>query len=139
MNDYFKEAGLNASSIGNHEFDFDPNYLFQFLNGRKSTNLAANLLSEKGEIEFLPHHKSSQLFTLPNGVKIGVIGLATIETPSTTGGFSGKKFPNYKFLPYKQIVIANSANLRQRGANAVLIVSHVGDDCKPDLTYVIHN
>jgi hypothetical protein len=38
---------------------------------------------------------------LPNGIKIGVIGLSTVETLTTSGGFTGNKFPRYKFMNYK--------------------------------------
>jgi 2',3'-cyclic-nucleotide 2'-phosphodiesterase (5'-nucleotidase family) len=63
--------------------------------------LAANLKSEKGEDSFLPFHKNSEIVTLPNGIKIGIIGLVTLETLTTTAGFSSKLFPEYQFLPYK--------------------------------------
>ena len=101
INDFFSQAGLNASSIGNHEFDFGSDFLFAFLRNRNSSNLVANLKSERGEPNFLPNQKASELFNLPNGIKIGVIGLATIETPITTAGFVSKKFPPYQFLQYK--------------------------------------
>jgi 2',3'-cyclic-nucleotide 2'-phosphodiesterase (5'-nucleotidase family) len=94
-------VGLNGSSIGNHEFDLGPEFLEQFLKGRNSTNLDANLESDKGERNFLPHHQGSQLFTLPNGMKIGVVGLSTLETPTSTSGFTNGKFPPYRFLPYR--------------------------------------
>lgn len=34
MNDFYKIAGLKASSIGNHEFDFGPKFLIQYLKNR---------------------------------------------------------------------------------------------------------
>lgn len=33
------------------------------------------------------------MFEVANGIKIGVIGLSTIETPSTTDAFSSGLFP----------------------------------------------
>lgn len=41
-------------------------------------------------------------------VKIGVIGLSTLETPTATSGFIDHIFPDYKFLPYTDIVIQKS-------------------------------
>jgi 2',3'-cyclic-nucleotide 2'-phosphodiesterase (5'-nucleotidase family) len=35
-----------------------------------------------------------------HGIKIGVIGLATTETPTTTSGFISNKFPKYQFHDY---------------------------------------
>ena len=58
-----------------------------------------------------------------------MIGLSTIATPETTNGFSGKLFPPYKFLDYKDIVIEESRRLREEGANAVVVVGHLGNAC----------
>jgi 2',3'-cyclic-nucleotide 2'-phosphodiesterase (5'-nucleotidase family) len=45
INDFFGRINLRGSAIGNHEFDFGPSFLFNFLNGRNSPNLAANIQS----------------------------------------------------------------------------------------------
>lgn len=126
---------MQGSSLGNHEFDFGPTFLFPYLGKKDAPSLAANLRSEDGEADFLENQKSSKLFSFPNGIKIGVVGLSTLETPSTTAGFSDNKFPSYQFLDYKGIVIEQSRKLKEQGANAVLIVSHVGDECPINLTY----
>ena len=105
MNDFFNLMEVNGSAIGNHEFDFGPSFLLPFMSAKNSPNLAANLRSEKGESDFLPKQKSSTIFSFKNGIKLGVIGLSTVETPTTTAGFSSGKFPPYKFLEYRDIVI----------------------------------
>ena len=90
MNDFFKSSQVDSSAVGNHEFDFGPNFVLPYWLNRQdgSWTLAANLKSQKGESEFLPKQKNTWLFTLDSGIKIGVIGLATIETPSTTAAFN---------------------------------------------------
>lgn len=35
---------------------------------------------------------------MANGIRVGVIGLATLETPASTAGFSSNLFPPYRFL-----------------------------------------
>ncbi len=60
-----------------------------------------------------------------------------METPSTTGAFNDGSFPAYKFLDYAPIVLERSKRLRKAGANAVIIVSHVGNDCNADNTFGI--
>lgn len=77
------------------------------------------------------------MFSFANGVKIGVIGLATTETPSTTAAFSKGLFPKYKFLEYKDIVIEEASKLKKNGAHAILIVSHVGNQCENKFDYGI--
>lgn len=77
----------------------------------------------------MPRQKASQIYEVQSGVRIGVIGLSTIATPETTNGFSGKLFPLYKFLGYKDIVIEESSKLRAQGADAVIVVGHLGNAC----------
>lgn len=74
------------------------------------------------------------IFTLQSGIKIGVIGLTTIETPFTTGAFTDGSFPAYRFKEYTEIVMKSSAKLRADGVNAVILVSHMGNDCNADNT-----
>ena len=54
MNDFFNIMKLNGSAVGNHEFDFGPEFLFPYLQRRSTKNFAANLRSEKGDENPLP-------------------------------------------------------------------------------------
>ena len=114
MNDYFNEMRVDGSAVGNHEFDFGQGFLFPYWLGRNdgSWNLAANLKSEIGEQEFLPHQKNAWLYTLESGIKLGVIGLTTAETPKTTSGFRDGSFPAYQFEAYAPAIIEHSRSLR---------------------------
>jgi 5'-nucleotidase/UDP-sugar diphosphatase len=55
MNDFYDAVDLNASAIGNHEFDFGPNFLLPFMSSKQAPSLAANIRSEKGQDVFLPN------------------------------------------------------------------------------------
>ena len=90
MNDYFRSSKVDSSAVGNHEFDFGPDFLIPYWNNRHdgSWSLAANLKSQSGKESFLPKQKNVWLFTLDSGIKIGVVGLATTETPTTTAAFN---------------------------------------------------
>ena len=129
MSDFYDALSVDASAIGNHEFDFGPDFLMPYLQNKESPNLAANLRSENNRDNFLPEQKSSQMFELSSGIRVGVIGLSTIETPSTTNAFKEKLFPQYKFEAYKDVVVTEAAKLRKAGANAVLLSAHVGNGC----------
>jgi len=137
MNDFYDALELNGSAIGNHEFDFGPGFLLPFMSGKQAPNLAANIRSERGQDVFLPNQEISHLYEFTSGIRIGVIGLSTIETPTTTSAFNNGLFPKYEFLQYLSIVEAESKKLRKKGANAVLLVTHVGDQCPLNLTYGI--
>ena len=69
------------------------------------------------------------MYTFKNGIKIGVIGLSTIFTPITTNAFKNKLFPEYKFLEYKDVVITESQKLKKAGADAILVLGHIGNSC----------
>jgi len=56
----------------------------------------------------LPKQKASKIYLLENGIKIGVIGLSTLETPSTTDGFLKNKFPPFIFNDYLPVVLKES-------------------------------
>jgi 2',3'-cyclic-nucleotide 2'-phosphodiesterase (5'-nucleotidase family) len=45
MNDFYAALEVDGSAIGNHEFDFGPNFLLPFMSGKDSPNLAANIRS----------------------------------------------------------------------------------------------
>jgi len=75
------------------------------------------------------------MFTTENGIKVGVIGIATTETPSTTGAFNQKLFPAYKFEAYIPIVTERSARLKSQGADVVVLLSHAGNNCTTDNTF----
>ena len=78
MNDFYSAIGVEGSAIGNHEFDFGPGFLFPFMLAKRSPNLAANIKSETGQSNFMPNQQSSRMFKFAEGIKIGVIGLATL-------------------------------------------------------------
>lgn len=61
--------------------------------------------------------------------------MSTIYTPITTNAFKNHLFPDYKFLDYKDIVVNESKKLRKAGANAVLVVGHLGNDCNISNAY----
>lgn len=99
----------------------------------KTTNLylAANLAlkdSFNKTTDDLPNRMSTKIFSFLNGkIKIGLIGLTTMETNEKTSGFSNKKFD---LLSYKPTVERLSKELKAKGANAIIIISHVGMTCK---------
>ena len=76
MDEFFNAVGLNASAIGNHEFDEKQPFLDHYLQKREGGSLSANLRSENDEPDFLYGQKSAAIFEV-EGVRIGVVGLLT--------------------------------------------------------------
>ena len=151
MVDFYNTEKVDAVAVGNHEWDNKEPQLRKWLttemgrnfrknntswtkekNGNKSENLYldANLKLKKGLKDDLPNQMPSKMFSFKNGkIKIGVIGLTTIETVFKTSYFPKDKF---KILDYATVVEKLSAELRKKGATAVVILSHVGLKCRDD-------
>jgi 2',3'-cyclic-nucleotide 2'-phosphodiesterase/3'-nucleotidase/5'-nucleotidase len=128
MTDFLNIMAVDGAAIGNHEFDYGRDYLSGRLRGATFPYLAANIFNEtSGLNEDLPNTQLTKLYTLGE-VKIGVIGLSTIETPYTTAGDT----VGLKFGEYISIIKEASGKLRAIGANAVILTSHVGMLCNKD-------
>lgn len=128
VTEFFNKLMLDGSAIGNHEWDYGKQYLYDRLEDSNWAYLAANIKNDDDKFGFLPKTKLVNLFKVGK-VNIGVIGLSTIQTPFTTSG----DLTNIKFAEYKEYVENYSKILRNVGANAVVLVSHVGMRCKNDM------
>ena len=70
-------AGLDAMTPGNHDFNYGIPRLIELSKIAKFDILAANLVYRFNDQHVLKPYK---IYTLPNGLKVGVIGLPTPET-----------------------------------------------------------
>jgi len=135
---FYNFLGVAAAALGNHEFDFGPV-------GEKSVPrepgddpqgalkmraqeadfpiLAANVVDDRG---------LTPAWTLPSklneidGVKVGIIGAATMKTPSTTNRL------NLVGLTFQDPIPAikrEAALLREGGAQVVVLTMHEGGGC----------
>lgn len=147
--DFYNIMKVNAVTIGNHEWDQKEDQLRSWMNSElgaffdknktnwtkenygkagKNLYLTANLKPKKNTKKNLPNLIPTRLFEFANGkIKIGVIGLITKETFEKTAGFDKTAF---EILDYKHIVESQAKKLRNSGANAVIILSHIGAECK---------
>lgn len=128
ITDFFNIISINASAIGNHEWDYNQQYLKDRLTAASWKYLAANIQNTTNNTEFLPNTKVAQIFQVGE-IKIGVIGLSTVETPFTTAG----DLTGIKFVAYLEVVTSLSKLLREQGANAVVLAAHIGMRCQNDL------
>lgn len=159
--DFFNSMKVDAVAVGNHDWDQKEDQLRKWMTnelGRyfkdsyssdinKQANnsfinkqndeedklyLAANLNLKKAfqPSEDLPNKMPSKIFEFLNGkIKIGVIGLTTKETLRTTRQFPENK---YSLDEYKPTIERLSSDLKSKGANAVLLLAHIGMNCIND-------
>jgi 5'-nucleotidase/UDP-sugar diphosphatase len=76
----FNLMKLDAMAIGNHEFDFGIENLRARIRQARFPVLSANVFTAEGR----PLSRSSVVLSPVPGLRVGVIGLTTAETPQTT-------------------------------------------------------
>ena len=115
------ELGFTAMALGNHEFDWGTRILKEQMAQSKFPYLAANLLDKvSGQTAgFIQPYTMVE----KNGIKIAIIGLATPETANKS---NPKYMENFKFANPAQMVTKLMPELKQQGADIVIVVSHLG-------------
>ena len=137
----YNAIGYDGAAIGNHEFDFGPAGPSVFpqrpeddargaLKARASQAhfpfLAANIIDRntKRPVSW-DHVKPSTMLTV-NGVKIGVVGLTTMET---LGATLSANTSDLDIAPLAPTLEAEARRLRGDGATIVVATAHAGGRC----------
>jgi 5'-nucleotidase len=128
MVQFFNKNGLDAAAIGNHEFDFGLNILKKRTREANYPYLAANVREkETGALISLPNTNPHTVISAGK-LKIGVIGLSTIQTPVTTRSENVKSL---QFEDLKTTALKEAKILRKMGAHVVVLTAHSGLKCSP--------
>ena len=125
MTDFFNLMGLDAATIGNHEFDWEVDTFQKRLKQANFPYITCNIERKDGKPLELENTVKYKIFE-KDGIKIGITGISTIFTPQTTAG----DVSDYNFLEYKPLVIKYSKKMRDEGANIVILLAHAGINCK---------
>jgi 5'-nucleotidase len=137
----YNALGYSAAAIGNHEFDFGPvgprstpatpdDDPRGALKARASEAhfpfLAANLIdTATGRMVEWPNVRPSVTVDML-GVKVGVVGLLTAETFSTT---IASNTHGLRIAPLAPALEAEARHLRAGGASVVIAAAHAGGRC----------
>jgi 2',3'-cyclic-nucleotide 2'-phosphodiesterase (5'-nucleotidase family) len=113
--------GLDATSYGNHEFDYGVDRLKQHQARAHFPFLATNIL-ETATGKAPDWVRSSVVFRV-DGVRVGVIGAALANTPElvSAGATAG-----LTFLPAAEPLRAESERLRRQGVKVQIVLIHEG-------------
>ncbi|HUQ84147.1 MAG TPA: 5'-nucleotidase C-terminal domain-containing protein [Gemmatimonadaceae bacterium] len=122
--DLYNALGYSAAALGNHEWDWGRDSLRARMRQAKYPILGANVQFANGrDVDWI---RDDTLLTVGN-VKVGVIGLSTVETPRATMAVN---VADLRFVPLAPVVDARARALRARGANAVVVIAHAGAFCQ---------
>ncbi len=119
--DAFNALGVAAAAVGNHEFDFGLPVLLERMKQARYPMLAANVFN-KGTRERPGWAVPSALLDV-GGLKVGVIGLATVDTPTVTNPLN---VADLDFVPGGPVAAQEADALRARGATVVIVTAHAG-------------
>ena len=122
----FNAMGYAAAAVGNHEFDWGQDSLRARMREAKYALLAANVRYADGRD--VPWIRDDTLITR-GALKIGVVGVATRLTPTTT---RASNVADLRFIDPVPVVESLARRLRARGADYVVVVAHEGAFCDRD-------
>jgi 5'-nucleotidase len=138
----YNALGYSAAAIGNHEFDFGPigprstpggpdddarGALKARASEAKFPFLAANLIdTTTGRTVEWPNVRASVTVDAA-GIKVGIVGLLTAETLSTT---IASNMHGLGIAPLVPTLVAEATRLRAAGASVVILTAHAGGRCR---------
>ena len=116
----FNLMGYAATAVGNHEFDFGREVLARHIAESNYAYLGANIVDrDSGALaDFVEPYLLAEI----DGVTVGVVGLATTETATTT---HPANISDLTFAPYAETLRAVVPEVRAAGADAVIVLSHI--------------
>ena len=121
--EYYNTMGYAASALGNHEFDWGADTLRARMRQAKFGIFGANVRHADGrDVRWIPNDTTVRR----GGSEIGIIGISTVTTPTTTraGNVAGLRFDDPA-----PIVDSIGIALRRRGVRFVVVIAHAGASC----------
>ena len=120
------EAGLDAMTAGNHDFNYGSEQLERLAKQLKFPLLDANVVRRKnGKLLFKPY----KIFNV-NGIKVGVFGLSTPETAYKT---NPKNVTTVEFLNPVNVSKEMIKKLRPK-CDVLIALMHMGVDASSEFT-----
>jgi len=118
--DVMGAMGYAAAAIGNHDFDAGVDVLRQRAAQAGFPLLSANL-RQKANYQ-TPDFARKYVIKEVNGIRIGLIGLTTRETPVDT---QPHYVADYNFIPYEDALREVVPLVREEGAGLLIVVGHI--------------
>jgi 2',3'-cyclic-nucleotide 2'-phosphodiesterase (5'-nucleotidase family) len=126
-----QKMGYDAVTIGNHEYDYGPDVLAQYLlkagypeAHQKTLVLASNTEAPSDHpLAAQGLYRKTGMFELENGLKVGVFGLIGKDAIQLIG-----EAGDVQFLDQYEVARQMVDELKEQGANVIVCISHSGVD-----------
>jgi 2',3'-cyclic-nucleotide 2'-phosphodiesterase (5'-nucleotidase family) len=124
----YNYLGYSAAAVGNHEFDWGQDTLRSLMRVAAYPILAANVRYRDGrDVPWIPN----DTIVRRGPFRVGIIGVSTVETPTTT---IGANVADLQFADAAPIIDSIAPRLRARGADFVIVIGHIGARCAATCT-----
>ena len=136
--DFLNTIGLNGTTLGNHEYLYKRKYIENRIKRAKFPYLINNIkdnINNKAENALGNNQENSHLYEikLENNdiIKIGVIGITMHIGKDKRFYNVGNRqtWDNISFESYYYNLEEESKKLKGKGANAIILLSHIGLEC----------
>ncbi len=127
---YMNMIGYDFMAIGNHEFDLGEDVLIKTLAMAEFPILSCNIV-KKGTNELVDYAEPYKIIE-KLGLRIGVIGLTTIDTEQMSFPDNIK---NVDFLPAKEQLQKYVDIVREQSVDLVIVIAHMGLPYDPQPAY----
>lgn len=125
--DYFNTVRYGGAALGNHEFDWTVAVLKERIEQADFPWLSANLFV--AGTDTAPSWVQPTATVDVDGVRVGLIGLSTEETPDAT---RGSNVAGLEFRDGAAAMDREVPRLRAQGADFVIVVAHAGAICETE-------
>jgi 2',3'-cyclic-nucleotide 2'-phosphodiesterase / 3'-nucleotidase / 5'-nucleotidase len=123
--EYYNAVGYAGAAIGNHEFDWGADVLQQRMEQADFPWLAANILVAGSDTS--PSWVRPTAMIERAGVRVGLLGLITEETPTLV---MAAHIAGFAFADGAAVMDRWVPELRRQGADFVIVVAHAGARCR---------
>ena len=121
VTEFMNHVKYDAATFGNHEFDWNIERMREQVDKRNFPMICANLVYKSNGKT--PEYMKPYIILEKNGLKIGLIGVITPETPRMS---FPKNTEPFKFLDPAQSIEKYRKELNKKGVKVIGVVSHIG-------------
>jgi len=114
-------VGFAADAVGNHKFDVPRCEIELNAKAANFPLLSANIIDARTKMVAQPF--KPYIIVENNGIKIGIVGLTTIETISKA---TQKNLKGLTVLPPEQVAQKYIDEVKTKGAQVVILLTHIG-------------